>query len=99
MTKKQDLSGNMCVNLITTKWDMPGNKVLIQRIESDLQLRHFQAPRGNRFRHCSKIMPYGQSYSNFAVWTSGNTATVTFKLMSLGMTDRTAAISGEHADE
>lgn len=67
MTKKQNLSGNMCENTITAKWDMPGNKVLIQRNESNLQMRHFQAPRGNRFRHYSKIMPYGQSYCNFAV--------------------------------
>lgn len=99
MTKKQDLSEILYVNPITTKQDMSGNKTRLQRNDSYWELWHFQALRGNRFRHYSKIMPDGQLYSNFAVWTSVNTATVTFKLMSLGMTDRMAAISDEHADD
>ena len=51
--------------------------------------RHFEATRGDRVPLTYEIMPDGQTYSNFATWTSANTSAVTFKLMSIGMLDRT----------
>ena len=61
--------------------------------------RHFEATRGDRVQHIPEIVPDVQIYSNFATWTSANTSAVTFKLMSIGMLDRTSVIADIHTHE